>query len=479
MRHARLVVAAFALLAPGLAVAAGAEVLSLGAGSLAAEMLGKTLGIARSLIPLALVIALVIEAFGGSPTEQKHYGALVARLVLVVALLGAYPKLFGTVINTAEHLATRIAPPDVWQQWQDRMKKDVEALTTPPRETTSSSPAGSEGQLQSEPGLFSGLQSASQHVAQYVGGMFFDSLIGLFVLLGQACQWVFSQLSRILLVLFYVIGPLALVWHIPAPSRTASKWFSAFVTIATWPVLSAILLAIATALMPRANEAMQTAQFSASFSAVCTALLMILLNAAVPFLASSIVGGSVGNVLGSSATSWAMGAMAGKALLSSMSAAAAGQGAMAGSSASGSAPPTTPGSGPTSSPAIAPLGVEPATPASHQGGGYAPGSPSVDPAPPEPSALASAPLPTSGSHDERRFFSTAPSSAPSSERSPAPERETQPGHPFNKAMDNGWGDIRYLEPIGPSTPSAPAEKAVTVRPSPIFQDTPPGRDTVS
>src|SRR4051812_45127811 len=94
---------AFALLlavvTPVAALAAGPHALNLKDG-VPAELLAKTLAIARGLFPLSLVIALAVEAFGGSPDKPKSYGAVVNRALIIVALLGAYPKLFGTIIVT-------------------------------------------------------------------------------------------------------------------------------------------------------------------------------------------------------------------------------------------------------------------------------------------------------------------------------------------------------------------------------------------
>ena len=286
------VLALVVAVAPAAVLAAGPQALSLKDGA-PAELLGKTLAIARGLFALALVVGLAVEAFGGSPDRPKNYGGVVWRSLVVLVLLGSYSKIFGTVIVTAEAIAERIAPDEVWDRFAAHTEASVNAMTE--REQRRAAASTERGEISSAE-----LLSSSNFVANYVGGAVFDTLVSLAVMLGQAFQWVFGQLSRILLALFYVVGPLALVFYIPGASRTASKWFSAFVTIASWPILSAILLAIATSLMYRTNDEALNSRFATAFGAVASSLLIVVLNVAVPILASAIVGGAITNVASSS-----------------------------------------------------------------------------------------------------------------------------------------------------------------------------------
>jgi hypothetical protein len=421
------------LLVPAAALAAGPQALSLKTG-VPAELLSTTLGIARGLFPLSLVLALVLEAFGGSPSQSKNYGGVVWRALVVVALLASYPKVFGTVVNTTEAIAARIAPQEVWDRFALHMERTLRAL----EEREQSRP---QGDASSE------LLHLSDFVASYIGGSLFDSLVMLFVMLGQAFQWVFGQLSRILIALFYVIGPLALVFHIPGPAKTAGSWFSAFITIASWPVLSSVLLAIATALMYRTHDDALAGQLSSSFGAVISALLIIVLNLAVPLLASAIVGGGIRNVAASSLAGAALGAMMsarlGAAGLKGMMGRSAG--ASAGSAASG--PSGTPlaqgaGSAPTAAPAMSAADIQ----------GHVP------PSDPTPASTATAypegsiPAPLPGVHDVTGTYASPTASVhPAAPHAPAVrprEFPTQPGHPFDKRMDNGWGDVSHLQPLG-------------------------------
>src|SRR5262249_22452213 len=93
-RTTRLGVLVALIALPALAQAAGPEALSLKAGA-PAELLGKTLAIARGLFALSLVLGLLVEAFGGDPSKPKSYGGVAWRALVVVALLAGYPRLFG------------------------------------------------------------------------------------------------------------------------------------------------------------------------------------------------------------------------------------------------------------------------------------------------------------------------------------------------------------------------------------------------
>src|SRR5436309_1340240 len=86
---------------PALALAGnGPAVLDLSSG-VPKELLGKTLGLARRLWVFCFVLGLVLEAFGSSPTARRDYGGCIWRGLIILVLLSAYPRIFGSVINLA------------------------------------------------------------------------------------------------------------------------------------------------------------------------------------------------------------------------------------------------------------------------------------------------------------------------------------------------------------------------------------------
>jgi hypothetical protein len=287
MRRALPVALAFAALLPtvAFAVETGPVVMSLKSG-VPAELLGKTLGVAKSLFALSLILGLLVEAFGASPTTQKNYAGVVWRALLVLALLWGYRVLFGSVISTAQGIADRIAPSSIYAAFGQHNIQAIEAL----QQKAHADAAASNG------GTFSSLTAAAKVVTGYVGGALFDGLVLVFVALGQALHWAFIQFSRILVGVLYVLGPLALVFHIPAPSDVATRWFRAFVTVASWPIFTAVLLAMATALLMRTDEAAVFGQYSTAFGALGSTVLIVLMCLAAPLMASAVVGGSLKNV---------------------------------------------------------------------------------------------------------------------------------------------------------------------------------------
>ncbi|HEY8210297.1 MAG TPA: hypothetical protein VIG99_22590, partial [Myxococcaceae bacterium] len=442
---------------PALAHAAGPEALSLKSGA-PAELLGKTLALARGLFALSLVLGLLVEAFGSSPDKPKSYGGVAWRALVVVALLAGYPRLFGSVVVTAEAIAARIAPQEIWDRFAQQSEQSARQMVEREHQRAAPKEGGQPGTLD--------VLTSSNVVVNYVGGALFDSLVAMLVMLGQACQRVFGQLSRIILALFYVLGPLALVFHIPGPSRTAGKWFAAFVTIACWPILSAVLLAIATSLMFRTDDAAMHTEMGTAFGAVCSALLMVVMNLAVPLLASAIVGGAVRNIAGTSLAGAAMFTGMGTRLAGSMlrgaPAGAAGAGGGAGAGAGGA--PGSPGGGGGGvasagvvDPNPAPAATSPSTSAAGGPGGRAQAGER-----PDPIAVAlgiSSPGAASSGAPAAAYQPAAASvplmSEPSLSYQPPPAR-TQPGHPYDEMKDNGWGDIGQLEHVGWARPPVAA-----------------------
>jgi len=277
---------------PALVLTAAPNVLNLRDG-VPHELLGKMIGIAWGLFGFVLVIGLLVEAFSGSPDQPKNYGGVAWRAVLVISLLTAYPKLFGTVISTAEGIATRVAPAEIWDAFNRHSMASVEAFAR--RQASSGENESSNAVGKQEE--FSATKASAAYVTGFVGGGSFDTFVALIVSIAQAFQWAFLEFSQILLTLLYVLGPLAIVFHIPGHSQTAGRWFRAFVTIAVWPVISSLLLAIANSLMYRTNDTAVNGDYTSAFNAITYALLLVCLNVAVPLLASALVGGGVKNVI--------------------------------------------------------------------------------------------------------------------------------------------------------------------------------------
>ncbi|MHB8876861.1 MAG: hypothetical protein ACYC8T_24455 [Myxococcaceae bacterium] len=141
-------------------------------------------------------------------------------------------------------------------------------------------------------GVVDRVASGAGFAGSVLGGYFFDSLIGFALLLGQAVFWVLSALARILGAVLYVLGPLALVFAIPRGSGVGGRWLRTFVTVLTWPILSALL----TFTLEVGLGTMAEQGFGAQFGAVASGLLLAVIAVATPMLASALVGGGAGFV---------------------------------------------------------------------------------------------------------------------------------------------------------------------------------------
>jgi hypothetical protein len=280
-----------ALLCPEAAFATGAtEVLDLRGGAVG-ELTGKTLGLAHGLLAFLLVLGLVVELARG-PGQKKHYLAVVWRTLVVLALLQAYGFLAGSVVKQCTSLAEVLAPRDsveaLLAKYRTAVTESFVSLRTP------------EGSARLSTGVAGGSPAAPDAAGKPdgVGGFLFDAVLALVLLLAQALQWVFTQLSRILIGFFYAIGPLALVFYVPgvdAPGR----WLRHLVTVSCWPLVSALLLHLATSVLTRTNFSATGA--GAVFGAVASSLLLCVLACATPKIASALVGGA-GNLVSEGAS---------------------------------------------------------------------------------------------------------------------------------------------------------------------------------
>ena len=261
------------------------------------ELTGKTLGIAHGLLAFLVVLALVRELLRG-PGQRRQYLAVVWRTLLVLALLQGYGFLAGSVVKQCTSLTGLLATQESVQSLLDKYRTAL-----------------AQGFGTADPGAAgaAGASAADAARPSGIGGVLFDAVLALVLLLGQAVQWVFTQLSRILIGFFYAIGPLALVFHVPGLDAPA-RWLRHLVTVSCWPVVSALLLHLSASVLTQTNFAAGGA--GALFGALASSLLLCAMAFATPRISSALVGG-VGNLVSDGAAAVvgvATGAVGGGAL---------------------------------------------------------------------------------------------------------------------------------------------------------------------
>lgn len=331
----------------------------------------KTLGIARGLFPAMLMLGLIVELVFKEPSSPASLRLPVWRATLVLVLLVGLqpPSVSGSRVSNStvygwvcfglaglsDSISAAVAPEDVWKRFGEVTKQWMEELQKGYAASEHSS------------GDAVGIGFAA------IGGALFSTLIALGMGLGQAAMWVMGELGKVLAILLYALGPLALVFWIPRTSDSLGRWLRTFITILSWPVLSAVILNVIVA-----GGLKGLAQASPAFACISTSLLLGVAACAVPVLSSSLVGGSLGAIgSGLSAVT-----MAGSAALGA-TAAAAGAGSRAASAGAGlagqaagfvasAATSTTPGFG-------APAGSGPAGGFPASGGVGASPAPSFEP----------------------------------------------------------------------------------------------------
>ncbi len=273
-----------ALIWPEVALAADGEALDLQGGAVG-ELTARTLTIAHGLVAFLLVLALVVELLRG-PAQRKRYLAVLWRTLVVLGLLQAYTFLAGSLVKQCTSLAQSLASVDV----SDPLEPYRQAAAPPLNGATAQAGGGGNpAGVPAAPGV--------EGKPAGLGGVLFDVFLSLVVLLAGAVHWVFTQLSRILISFFYVIGPLALTFYVPgldAPGR----WLRSLVTVSCWPVVSSVLLNLSTAVLLR--PAFAAGGPGVPFSAVASSLLLCVLAFATPKIASALVGG-MGNLVGEGA----------------------------------------------------------------------------------------------------------------------------------------------------------------------------------
>src|SRR5262249_32162743 len=133
-------------------------------------------------------------------------------------------------------------PPDVWDSFSNAHAQSFQKLWKKKSDADESAQrAAAKGD--DDATMKHSLESA-RIGGGILGGVVFDSMIAMLVLVGQAAHWVMGFLARVLGILFYVLGPLALVFSIPRASDLAGRWFRMFVTILSWPIFSGLILSI-------------------------------------------------------------------------------------------------------------------------------------------------------------------------------------------------------------------------------------------
>jgi len=239
------------------------------------DLLGKTTAVAKSFLFLSTFAAFVLEAFGVSPTEKRDYGAVAWRLVVVLFLLWNYQMVFGSVVSLMDRIDREVAPASTWQAFKvevTSMRKALEDLAASGQQTASS--AGTD-------------LSVSQ--PSFVVSWAYEALIACVELIAEGVVFLIRWMSRILTATLFIIGPLALVASIPRASRTGTRWFQRFVTIASWPVFASVMLSVMVTL-----AAQGTARHT-YLECLVAALVMLVTSLSTPTLASHVVGGALQN----------------------------------------------------------------------------------------------------------------------------------------------------------------------------------------
>lgn len=234
-----------------------------------ADLCSQTTTTALGLFVVFGLIALIVEAFGHGPEHRRDYAGIAWRAVVVLLLLKFYAPVFGTVITTTEAIAGQFKP---MEANEELASKTAQYFTT--------------AQVLPLPTVSGGAVAASAEPS-WIGTKIYESSIHLLITLGQAVFWALGILSRIALLLFYVIGPMALVASLPRASQVGTRWFGHYVGVACWPILSALIVRIVLAIGV-------SGLYSASaLGHVCVALALALCALAVPVVSTALVGGSV------------------------------------------------------------------------------------------------------------------------------------------------------------------------------------------
>jgi hypothetical protein len=244
-----------------------------------AELFDQVMKIAKGLVLLMLLLALFLEAFGKAPEAPREYGAVLGRFMLVLVLLVYYSEIFGTVINLMDFVASKVSPSEVAAKTylKERFHDVVVGI-------------GGESQGGEGEGVGTTLKKAVLHAAV---GVQFDALVTFLLALCELTRTLIERLGKMLVGLFYLLGPLALVAAIPRNSHSGGMWLKQFITFCTWPIFTGILMNI---LLNMSEQARLDGEYLHYLGAMASALVFALAMIAAPILAGSLVGGGVANL---------------------------------------------------------------------------------------------------------------------------------------------------------------------------------------
>ncbi len=247
------------------------------------DLLGKTLSVAKSFIFFSAFLGYAIEAFGRSPVAERDYAAVTWRIVVVLFLLWNYQAVFGGVLGLIDGLAREVAPDSNWKAFvkqASEMRKALDGLAEHGELLTGGDPAG---------GGTAALATSASPPSR-ITAWAYEALIGCVQLLAEGLVFLVNWLSKILTATLFILGPLALVAGIPRVSSTGTRWFHRFVTIASWPVFSGVLLSVLVTL------GAQGAARRSYLECLVAALVMLVTALTTPTLASHVVGGALENL---------------------------------------------------------------------------------------------------------------------------------------------------------------------------------------
>lgn len=309
-----------------------------------AELFGLVYKLAFGLFVFALIVALFLE-FLNPPDQGPQFVKVGVRAVGIMVALLLYPTLAGTVVKSLNGLAAKVAPSQLalWEYTRRLAVAERKATANPnglPATTTGAT--GVSGGVQygdagkgAAPGApprpstpcpsgFSyelgvdGNAMVWKCVADYaapswsdeggIGASLRRAVMGsglslIFVFL-DAMKFIVEQLGAVLTAIFYILGPLALVAGLPRASGTAGNWFRHFVTYASWPVFTNLVLQLVIAIAVK-SATEDVGYADTLFAALASAASF----ASVPMLAGQIIG-----VAGSGFVSGAAGAAIGAAM---------------------------------------------------------------------------------------------------------------------------------------------------------------------
>ncbi len=226
------------------------------------DLLGKTTAVAKSFLFLSTFAAFVLEAFGVSPAEKRDYGAVTWRLVVVLFLLWNYQMVFGSVVSLMDRIDREVAPASTWQAFKVEVASMQRALED----------LAADGQQ----GAGSATTDVGVSQPSFVVSWAYEALIACVELVAEGVVFLVRWMSRILTATLFIIGPLALVASIPRASRTGTRWFQRFVTIASWPVFASVMLSVMVTL------AAQGTVRHTYFECLVAALVMLVTSLSTP-----------------------------------------------------------------------------------------------------------------------------------------------------------------------------------------------------